>query len=223
MVVFHPAALAVSQAVYLAGVQLSHLPFQRDYLVVRANVLSYSNTPDGNMTCSYAGTFYSSPRAQDILPHLALPILLVLSLFVPPFRLRGVLFVALIAVAEWGSTVSLWPPNVGDTRPFKYALAGSWFFVLPVVQRILVHVPERDFWRVDDEEIPGHNQPGEFTWAKAWWALALFATPRAVGWNFGSRKFNAWREAAKTQTISRTRFVVVRLGMPSSRMLRLMR
>jgi GNAT superfamily N-acetyltransferase len=166
---------------------------------------------DTNMTMPTADAAYS-PRPQDIIPHVALPFVLVLSLFSPPFPLRGICFVALIAVTEWACTVSAWPPNVGNSRPLKYGLASSWYFVLPVLEKMLVHVPERDFWRVDDEAKPEHERrPAEFTWAKAWWALALFATPRAVGWNFGSRKFNALREAAKKRAISRGPFVVAKI------------
>ncbi|KAJ9138163.1 hypothetical protein NKR23_g8642 [Pleurostoma richardsiae] len=155
-------------------------------------------------------TIYSM-RTQDILPHVALPILLIVPLTLRPFPGRGVLFVVLIVITDYACTVSRWPPNAGATRPYKYALAGSWTFVLCAVERLLLHVPERDFRRVDDTKEPRAQVPPELSWAKLRWSAALLATPRAVGWNFGSRGLNARREAMKRSGISRGRFIAARI------------
>ncbi|KAK4209404.1 hypothetical protein QBC37DRAFT_404359 [Rhypophila decipiens] len=154
----------------------------------------------------------TSPAPADalsILPHILLFIVLLLAFYPPPFRFRGSIICTLVALLDWRSTVSLWPPNLDDTRPFKYGIASSWIFVLPVLQRVLIQLPEKDFWRLDEEEVvfselreddgpvpvkTHRPSPREWSWKKLRWSISLFATPRAVGWNFGSRKMNAQRE-----------------------------
>ncbi|KAM7217650.1 membrane bound O-acyl transferase family domain containing protein [Rhypophila decipiens] len=139
----------------------------------------------------------TSPAPADplsVLPHILLFIVLLLAFYPPPFRFRGAIICTLVALLDWRSTVSLWPPNIDDTRPFKYGIASSWIFVLPVVQRVLIQLPEKDFWRLDEEEETHRPSPREWSWKKLRWSISLFATPRAVGWNFGSRKMNAQRE-----------------------------
>jgi len=164
----------------------------------------------------------SPPRVQDILPHILLFLVLILAYFPPPFRGRGALVCLLAALLDWLCTVSTWPPNVGDTRPMKYGIASSWIFILPVIERILIHTPEREFWRVDDVQVvpagPNSNTetpsdtptkhppppPRESTWQKLLWSISLYSTPRAVGWNFGSRRINTQREAVREQRLSAT-------------------
>lgn len=46
---------------------------------------------------------------------------------------------------------------------------------------------------------------------KAKWVALLLVTPRGVGWNFGSRRVNTWRQKAKLRSVSRLRFLVERL------------
>lgn len=88
----------------------------------------------------------------DILPHLLLPFLLIGGYFLPPFRGRAAVFLALLTLIQWRCAVSSWPPNTGDTRAMRYGLATSWIFVLPVVERLVMHTPERDIWRVNEDE-----------------------------------------------------------------------
>ena len=144
------------------------------------------------------------PPALYVAPYVALPITLVASLFSPPFRWRGNIFAASICVVLWASTASPWPPNDGPLRPMRYGLACSWTFVLPVLEKLLVLVPERDCQRLEDKDA---RPPPDFSWAKLRWALALFATPRGVGWTHGSTGPNAAREKMRQQQISRARFV----------------
>ncbi|KAM7196614.1 membrane bound O-acyl transferase family domain containing protein [Rhypophila sp. PSN 637] len=151
----------------------------------------------------------TSPAPADplsVLPYILLFILLLLAFYPQPFRFRGIIICTLVALLDWRSTVSPWPPNIGDTRPLKYGIASSWIFVLPVVERVLIHLPEKDFWRLDEEVVSELREDGtvvkshrpspprEWSWNKLRWSVSLFATPRAVGWNFGSRKINAQRE-----------------------------
>ncbi|KAH7140971.1 hypothetical protein EDB81DRAFT_799228 [Dactylonectria macrodidyma] len=149
---------------------------------------------------------------RDILPFVALPLLVVLAFACPPFRGCGTIFATLIILADYATVVSPWPPNVGSTRPMRYGMAGSWLFVLPAIERLLLHDPERDFWRLDEEKLANRGRPPEWTWRKLRWALDLVATPRAVGWNFGSRKLNATRQAIRLKRPNRASFVVASLA-----------
>jgi len=125
------------------------------------------------------------PIPGGIIPHLILPLLLVFSLFCPPFRGRGILFALLIIATDWACVVSPWPPIMTAAyQGMRYGLATSWIFVLPVLERILVHTPERDFRRLDATGKP-LPAPSELTLGKLRWAVALVATPRGVGWDFG--------------------------------------
>ncbi|KPM35405.1 hypothetical protein AK830_g11153 [Neonectria ditissima] len=151
------------------------------------------------------------PECLDILPFIALPVLVLLSFASPPFPGRGRIFAALIIFTNYKTTVSHWPPNAGSTRPMRYGLTGSWIFVLPAVERLLLHQPERDFWRLDEEKKPRHGRPREWTWDKLRWAAALVTTPRGVGWNFGSRKVNAARQAMRRNKVARVRFLAAKL------------
>ena len=144
----------------------------------------------------------------DILPHFALPPTLVLSLFCPPFRGRATLFVALIVLLDYACLSSPWPSNVGSSsRSMKYGLTGPWFFILPVVEKLLLHIPEREFWREDNPKGPSGAGPRDLSWEKLRWAAALVATPRGVGWNFASRQIKAKREAVRSQGLTRDLFV----------------
>ncbi|KAK0630918.1 membrane bound O-acyl transferase family-domain-containing protein [Bombardia bombarda] len=143
---------------------------------------------------------------KNILPHILLHFGPLLFYYLPPFHYRALVLILVVTTLEWQCTTSPWPPNRGDTRAFRYGLSMSWIFVLPVVERLLLHTPERDFWRVDDlrdkkdhDRQPPQKPLDEFSWAKLRWAVALFSTPRAVGWNFGSRRINAQREQMKLQ------------------------
>ncbi|KAK0711974.1 membrane bound O-acyl transferase family-domain-containing protein [Lasiosphaeris hirsuta] len=155
---------------------------------------------------------------------MLLPLLLALAYFPPPFPGRGALVLVLAALLQWRATASSWPPNTGDMRALRYGLACTWLFVLPTVERLVLHTPEREFWRVGDDgggspasgSAAGDGPsaggaPKEGSWAKVWWGVRLFVTPRAVGWNFGSRAINAqrvaMREARRRGEVARAGFV----------------
>ncbi|KAK1756361.1 membrane bound O-acyl transferase family-domain-containing protein [Echria macrotheca] len=132
----------------------------------------------------------------DVLPAVLMPIFLVATYFLPPFRLRPFFFLVVLGLLEWGSFVSPWPPNEGDARPLRYGITTSWIFALPVLERVCLHVPERDFWRLD----PGEDwsrakggRPREWSWEKVWWAVRLVCTPRGVGWDLSGGKMKMTR------------------------------
>ncbi len=174
-----------------------------------------------NMTTAAApDASLARPRLQDVLPYVALPILLILSLFSPPFPGRSLLFVSLIAVSEWGCTTSPWPPTTlasgsasFSMRPLRYGLAGSWIFVLPVLEKLLImRTPETDCWHLDEaDRPPDERRPRELSWRKLRWAISLVTTPRGVGWNFGSRGVNAAREAIRREGRGRAMWLVGRM------------
>ncbi|KAK3682237.1 hypothetical protein B0T22DRAFT_279243 [Podospora appendiculata] len=170
-----------------------------------------AQAPSPNNMVPSVPTSTAAPHGfLDMLPHILLLLTVLLAFFPPPFRGRGPLFVVIVTIVEWQAFAAPWPANDGDTRGSRYGLTSSWLFLLPVIERLLVHTPERDFWRIDSEDdltqlSPQQRQrqqdndsrkpapPREFSLAKIWWSLALFSTPRAVGWNFGSRRLNAQR------------------------------
>ncbi|RVX71665.1 hypothetical protein B0A52_03849 [Exophiala mesophila] len=136
-------------------------------------------------------------RFQDYLPHITLPFLAILSFTCPPFAGRGILFATLIAINYFAFYFSPWPPNVYETRNMRYGMTSVWLFVLPIFERLLLHVPERDFWQLEDAGPIENRHPPPWTWQKVHWAISLAATPRGVGWNFGGRRVNAARLALK--------------------------
>jgi hypothetical protein len=93
----------------------------------------------------------------------------------------------------------------------RYGMAGSWLLVLPAVERLLLHVPERDFWLVDQQGELNNGRPKEWTWDKVQWATKLVTSSRGVGWNFGHRKVNDARSTMKAQKLDKRKFVLARM------------
>ncbi|CAM1501364.1 Fc.00g105260.m01.CDS01 [Cosmosporella sp. VM-42] len=152
-----------------------------------------------------------SPGLLEVLPYVAPPLLIIIGFSCPPFPGRGITFAIFIILTDYATIISPWPPNLGSARSMRYGLAGSWIFVLPAIEKLLLHVPERDFWRVDDEKAIDKGRPQERSWSKVRWAVAMAITPRGVGWNFGSRKVNAARRQMKQKGIKKGKFVGIRL------------
>ncbi|KAK3312231.1 hypothetical protein B0H66DRAFT_608514 [Apodospora peruviana] len=156
-------------------------------------------------------TDFNPTSFLHILPHILLPILLILAYFPPPFRGRAPLFLALLAIVQWQCTTSPWPPNAGDTRALRYGLNSSWIFALPVVERMVMHTPEKDFFRVVDDDDSDKVKKGksqlvrEWSCGKLWRAVRLVCTPRAVGWNFGSRMINDQRKEMRRRRLAKER------------------
>ena len=177
------------------------------------------------------------PKPQHYLPYIFLLLTLALAYFPPPFRGRAPILVSLTIFLEWQCITSPWPPNEGDTRPMRYGIACPWFFIVPVVERLLLHNPETEFRKVDDDDNDNEvndeskpiqskklkkqpeqqleRPPKEFSLSKLAWSLALFSTPRAVGWNFGSKQFNAQRASLRKLrmqgTLSRPKFIALKI------------
>lgn len=166
----------------------------------------------------------NQPQLQDYLPAIALPILVIASLTAPPFPGRGIIFASLIITVDYLSLTSPWPANEGETRPSRYGISSSWLLVLPVLEKLLLHVPEREFWRIKapldgvngrdqgkaDKPSTSHHQfpvPPPWTWQKLCWAISLASTPRGVGWNFASHRVRSDYEAAAQKRIGRLAFV----------------
>jgi hypothetical protein len=122
-------------------------------------------------------------RPNSILPHIVFPFLLLLSFSSPPFRYRGILFTCLILAAIYASVTDEFP----TTPTIRYALAGSWLFYIPVIEKLLLHVPEYDYWHRDGP-IREAEAMAPFSWAKIRWAAALICNPRGVGWNHESSR-----------------------------------
>lgn len=113
-----------------------------------------------NMTKSTPIAVSLTPASPlHVLPFIILPFIAALANFPPPFRGRGLLVFVLIALLEWGCTTSPWPPNIGDPRALRYGLSSSWMFILPVVERALMHTPEKEFRRVVEEDSATASAP----------------------------------------------------------------
>jgi hypothetical protein len=120
-----------------------------------------------------------------VLPHITLPLLFFGSLYSPPFRHRGILFSTLILLNVYACIYD----DVPSARQARYGLAAAWFFYLPLLEKLLLHHdrPEHDFWRLDRAPREAEAM-APFSWDKAVWAVALFASPRGVGWSHQSSK-----------------------------------
>ncbi len=113
----------------------------------------------------------------SLLPHILLPATQILSLTLPPFPGRAVIFVPTIVLLAFLTWTNLFSPSL-ETRTL---LLAQWPWYLGTVEKLLFSSPERDCWRRD-------RKPGEalsLPWlAKMKWAAALYCSPRGVGWNF---------------------------------------
>ncbi|KAB5585046.1 membrane bound O-acyl transferase family-domain-containing protein [Coniochaeta sp. 2T2.1] len=125
-------------------------------------------------------------RFWDIAPHIVLSPLLLLAYYPPPFRHRGLLILLIVSFAAWRATISPWPPNEGPTQAQRYGLSCAWMYYFPVMERLLLHRPERDFFQFNSKN-DGHPPapPAEYSFGKLRWATELFASLRGVGWNIG--------------------------------------
>ena len=125
------------------------------------------------------------------IPHVLLPATQILALTLPPFYHRPTVFVILIlSLAVWSYT-DLFNNEPTDTKSHSptnhpsldviVPLLSQWPWYLGTVEKLLFSLPERDYWRLN-------RQPGEaltLSWpAKLRWAVALYYSPRGVGWNF---------------------------------------
>ena len=111
--------------------------------------------------------------------HILLPATQLLALTLPPFHHRATIFVPLILVlAIWSYSDLLKSDLSVDTL---LPLISQWPWYLGTIEKLLFSLPERDYWRLN-------RQPGEaltLSWpAKFKWAIALYCSPRGVGWNF---------------------------------------
>src|SRR4051794_25467187 len=114
-----------------------------------------------------------------IAPTVLLPLSLLLSLSLPPFRFRGILCSILIISLVYLTFTSPFPPSSPNTQA-RYGLFAIWFYYLPVLHKLLFTIPEESFWRIH------HDEKGRITsekeglqlkgWAKIKWAAALVSS-----------------------------------------------
>ncbi|KAB5527914.1 membrane bound O-acyl transferase family-domain-containing protein [Coniochaeta sp. 2T2.1] len=149
----------------------------------------------------------------DIAPHIVLSPLLLLAYYPPPFRHRGLLVLLIVSFAAWRATISPWPPNEGPTQAQRYGLSSAWIHYFPVIERLLLHTPERDFFQVNSKN-KAHPPapPAEYSFEKIRWATEFFASPRGVGWNIGGKKFSHPAATNEGQAVSVTRRAGVVFG-----------
>ena len=125
------------------------------------------------------------------IPHLLLPVTQLIAFTLPPFRHRAATFAPLIIFLAVWSYIDLTPHeptnatlHLQTNRPpldILLPLLSQWPWYLGTLEKLLFSIPEHAFW--------GLNRPrGEaltLSWpAKFKWAVALYCSPRGVGWNF---------------------------------------
>ncbi|KAF2471727.1 uncharacterized protein BDR25DRAFT_22498 [Lindgomyces ingoldianus] len=154
--------------------------------------------------------------ALSILPQALLPLSIILSLSLLPFKGRGILCTVVIASIVYLTFVSPWPSEA----QMRYGIMNSWFYYLPVVQKLICGVPEEEVWRVgarshggridrkrEADEVTGTEKEAlemGFGWKKIQWAAELYANPRGVGWNFIVKSI----PPPKYTNSQRTRFLI---------------
>src|SRR2546423_6698829 len=117
----------------------------------------------------------------NVLPHVLLPLSMILELASPPFRGRGVFWTAIIGYLVYRSLLDEFPSDV----QFRYAISQSWFWYIPTIQKLLCSEPEQMYWRLDKRKAEAAHM--SFGLEKLRWAAALLVNPRGIGWNFQIR------------------------------------
>lgn len=129
----------------------------------------------------------SSCNILPVLPQILLPLSLLASLSLPPFRFRGVLCSSIIVSLVYLCLTSPFPSSTPNTQ-LRYGLSAAWFWYFPTLYKLLFTVPEASFWRVkrDEKGIDVNEQEALKLngCAKIRWAAVLLANPRGVGWNY---------------------------------------
>ena len=147
-------------------------------------------------------------------PHILLVATQILALTLPPFSHRAtvfVIFIVLFAIWSYYDLLNVEPTDTDLHSPKKHIpidillpLLSQWPWYLSTIEKLLFSLPERDYWRL-------HRQPAEaltLSWpAKFKWAVALYCSPRGVGWNFRVRGVPRY-----TGPKSRPGFILNQLG-----------
>ena len=130
------------------------------------------------MTMDALKSIISRPSLASILPHILLPISMILGLASPPFKGRGLFWSILIAYLAYQTLIDDFPT---DTE-LKYALSSSWIWYVVTLQKLLCSKPEQTYWRLDRE--PAEATRMRFGLKKICWAASLWSNPRGIGWNY---------------------------------------
>ena len=126
------------------------------------------------------------------IPHVLLPATQILALTLPPFHHRATVFVILIlslAVWSYSDLLNTEPTDTNPHSPTNHhlpldvilPLLAQWPWYLGTIEKLLFSLPERDYWRLNRRR----GEALTLSWrAKLQWAVALYCSPRGVGWNF---------------------------------------
>ena len=123
--------------------------------------------------------------------HVLLLAIQILALTLPPFQHRATVFAVLIVclvALTYNDILDTKPTDVDLHSPANHVpvdiilpILSQWPWYLGTLGKLLFSLPERDYWRLN-------HQRGEalaLSWrAKLKWAVALYSSPRGVGWNF---------------------------------------
>lgn len=123
-------------------------------------------------------TISIDPSLKNVLPHILLPISMILGLASPPFKGRGLFWSVLVAYLAYQTLVDEFPAD----QQLRYALSSSWFWYVVTLQKLLCSEPEQAYWRLDRQQAEATCM--RFGLEKIRWATALWLNPRGVGWNY---------------------------------------
>lgn len=122
--------------------------------------------------------FSTGPALGSILPHILLPISMIIGLASPQFKGRGLVWSAIIVYLVYLTIVDKFPAD----KQLRYALFTSWLWYVVTLQKLLTSVPEKAYWRLDRQ--PEEATHMQFGLGKIQWAISLWLNPRGVGWNY---------------------------------------
>src|SRR5437016_1043076 len=103
---------------------------------------------------------------RSILPHIFLPISMLLGLASPPFRGRGLFWSSVIACIVYLTLVDEFPYD----KQLRYCLLSSWLWYVVTLQKLLCSEPEQAYWRLDRQQAEATHM--RFGLEKMRWATA---------------------------------------------------
>src|SRR5438105_107698 len=73
------------------------------------------------------------PTLGNVLPHVLLPLSMILGLASPPFHGRGLFWTTIIGYLVYRSLLDEFPSDV----QFRYGISQSWLWYIPTIQKLL--------------------------------------------------------------------------------------
>lgn len=133
--------------------------------------------------------------ATGLILNLTPLILCIISLWSPPYPLRGLLFSSIILLSLF--TAQFYP--LSKDAGLRYGLMWPWIIYFGTIAKILFCIPEQTFWRLGHERQEAMKMK-RWGWQKFKWSLALLCSTRGIGWNFQVKGIPALEKGQETRT-----------------------